>query len=68
MYIPDPIEIIESRVEKLNEQFIDENTCMGCGQKVTYELICPDPLGCGPGLCADCLPDLHEVAVEYYKE
>lgn len=54
MYIPDPIELLESRIERHMENYIDEHTCMGCGTRVDYELICPSPLGDGPALCAEC--------------
>lgn len=54
MYIPDPIELMERRIERFADDYIDENTCMGCGKKVDYELICPSSLGDGPALCAEC--------------
>ena len=53
-YIPDPIELMEARIDRLADKFIDEHTCMECGKKVDYELICPSPIGDGPGLCAEC--------------
>ena len=54
MYIPDPIELMESRIERLCEKFIDEHTCMGCKKKVDYELYCMSLMGDGPALCAEC--------------
>lgn len=54
MRIPDPIEQMNSNIERNIDNFIDENTCMCCGAKVDYELICPSPIGDGPALCADC--------------
>ena len=56
MHIPDPIELMESRQEKLMEQYVDEHTCMQCHQRVDYELICPSPIGDGPLLCEECYP------------
>jgi len=53
-YIPDPVELLEGRIEKYMEDFVDEYTCMGCGKKVDYELICPSLIGNGPALCAEC--------------
>ena len=53
-FIPDPIELMETRIERLANNFIDEYTCMECGKKVDYELICPSPIGDGPALCAEC--------------
>lgn len=52
--IPDPIELINRRMERLSDEFIDEYTCMGCGKKVNYELVCPSPTGDGPALCVEC--------------
>ena len=54
MYIPDPIELLEARQERYADEYIDEYTCMGCGKKIDYELICLSPLGDGPALCAEC--------------
>ncbi len=54
IYIPDPIELLESRIEKHMDNFIDEYTCMGCGKKVDYTLICLSPIGDGPALCVEC--------------
>ena len=54
IYIPDPIEIMQSNIERSQDQYIDEHTCMGCKKKVNYGLICPDPMGMGPALCAEC--------------
>lgn len=54
MYIPDPIELIEARIEHYMDNYIDEHTCMGCGKKVDYDLICPSSLGDGPALCVEC--------------
>ena len=53
-YIPDPIELMERRIDRLAEDYIDENTCMDCGKHVDYELVCPSPLGDGPALCYEC--------------
>ena len=53
-YIPDPVELLDDRIERYTDEFIDEHTCMGCGRRVEYELICPFPLGDGPALCVEC--------------
>gem|GEM_PF-6512959 len=55
MRIPDPIEISLSRGERLADQYVDEHTCMECGKKVDYELLCPSPIGDGPAICIECL-------------
>jgi hypothetical protein len=55
MRIPDPIELLNSRIESYMDDYIDENTCMECGKKVDYELLCPSPIGDGPALCVECL-------------
>ena len=52
--IPDPTELLNSRIERHTDNYVDENTCMECGKKVDYELICPDPLGSGPAVCIEC--------------
>jgi len=54
MYIPDSIELMNRRIERHIDNYIDEHTCMECGKKVDYELICPSPIGDGPALCAEC--------------
>lgn len=55
MYIPDPTELLESRIEDMMSKYVDENTCMQCGKKVDYDLICPSPMGDGPAICVECL-------------
>jgi hypothetical protein len=54
MYILDPIELSEARIERLMALFVDEHTCMECGKHVDYELYCMSPLGDGPGVCGEC--------------
>ena len=55
MRVPDPIELMESRIDALSDLFIDEYTCMGCQKKVDYELYCMSPIGDGPALCVECI-------------
>lgn len=52
--IPDPIELRNSKIESLMDNFVDEYTCMQCGKKVDYELLCMSPMGDGPCVCVDC--------------
>lgn len=52
--IPDPIELMENRIDRLASDYVDEHTCMICGKRVDYELICMSPLGDGPAVCAEC--------------
>jgi hypothetical protein len=54
MYIPDPTELMESRIACFNDRYIDEYTCMQCGKKVDYDLICMSPVGDGPAVCCEC--------------
>lgn len=54
MKIPDTIEQINLRVESLMDKFVDEYTCMECGKKVDYELLCMSPTGDGPAVCVEC--------------
>lgn len=51
----DLIELLEDKMDRLTDKHMDENTCMQCGKKVNYELICPHPMGYGPLVCEDCL-------------
>jgi len=53
-YIPDPIELLAARQSHLIDQFVDEHTCMSCGKKVDYDLICMSPLGDSPAVCWEC--------------
>ncbi len=53
-YIKDPIELLNSRIEKLMGEYIDEYTCMQCNKTVDYELYCVSPVGDGPAVCAEC--------------
>lgn len=52
MYMLDPLELMERRIERLCSEYIDEFTCMQCKKQVDYELICMTPDG--PALCEDC--------------
>ena len=53
-YIPYPLELMEMRIERHMDNFIDEHTCMECGKKVDYEIIGMSPMGDGIGVCAEC--------------
>ena len=55
MSIHDPIEIMDSKIERLTDDFVNENTCMQCKKTYDYEMICPDPMGMGPAICVECL-------------
>ena len=70
-YIPDPLELLEARQERWMDEFIDEFTCMECGNRYDYEMICVDPLGCGPCICDECLqkhyPGFWEEIDDYNK-
>lgn len=61
MYIPDPIEMMESRIERMADEY-QPGVCMGCGKKVDYELVCVSPAGDGPMVCAECCPKAHGVS------
>ena len=54
MSIPDPIELMESRIDSLMVDFIDDKTCMACKKEVDYDLICMSPMGDGAMVCAEC--------------
>ncbi len=53
MYIPDPIELMESRIERMIAEY-EEGVCMQCKKKVDHELICMSPMGDGPAVCEKC--------------
>jgi hypothetical protein len=53
--LQDPVEIMDSKIDRLIENFVDEYTCMNCGKKCDYECACPDFLGLGPIVCDECL-------------
>ena len=53
-YIPDPIELLKSRYERMIDMYVDEFTCMACGKKVDYDLYCMSPTGDGPCVCFEC--------------
>lgn len=55
IYIPDPLEILEARAERMMDRFVDEYTCMECGNRYDYEMTCVDPHGYGPIVCNECL-------------
>lgn len=54
MDIPDPIELMEARIDRWAEHYVDEHTCMLCGKRVDYTLLCASPLGDGPAACEEC--------------
>lgn len=54
-HIPDPLELLESRMERLMDKFVDLNTCMECGKRYDYEMYCVSPIGDGPIVCTECL-------------
>ncbi len=54
MTIPDPIEILEYRIDKLTDEYIYEYTCMNCKRKVYHDLVCMTPTGDGPAVCEEC--------------
>jgi hypothetical protein len=58
-YIPDPLELMQSRIERLEEMYVDESTCMECRKVVNYDLYCMSPLGDGPAVCAECAGIKH---------
>ena len=52
-YIPDPIEIMESNIEKMGDEY-KEGFCMMCGKEIDYE---PYPVSARPDApagCAEC--------------
>jgi len=56
-YIPDPIEIMESRIDKMSDSY-NEGHCMDCGKNVGEDnLIQATPDPCSPAVCFDCLPE-----------
>ena len=54
-YIPDPVELLEARQERLIDRFVDINTCMECGQSYGYEMVTANARPDAPLVCQDCL-------------
>ena len=53
MDIPDPSELMESRIERMMDEYV-EGECMECHEKVNHELICMSPIGDSPAICEKC--------------
>ena len=51
MCIPDPIELMEARIERHIDNYV-EGVCMNCGKEIDYEPYCLTPDG--PAVCAEC--------------
>lgn len=56
MEIPDPIELMEARIDRLMDDF--DGSCMACHKK-TNDLVCMSPIGDGPAVCAECAGLTH---------
>lgn len=53
-YIPDPIELMESRIERLSESYI-EGHCMICGKDVGEDNLLPYTAAPdSPAACSSC--------------
>ena len=52
--LQDPIELMEWRIDRLSDQYVDEYTCMACGKRVDYQLLCMSPCGDSPAVCEEC--------------
>lgn len=61
MNIPDPIELMENRIEQMIFEY-EEEKCMSCGKKVDYELIAATPSPDSPVVCFECLSDEAQAA------
>ena len=55
MGLPDPLELMVSKIDRLADEFVDLNTCMQCGRTFDYEMYCVSPTGDGPAVCIECL-------------
>ena len=67
MYIPDPIELMDSSIEHAidRQQEVGEGCCMECGKHVDYELISYSSDPAAWVVCYECLsPDQQK---EYDK-
>ena len=62
-YIPDPVELMEQRIEHECDKVTGSTyPCYNCGKRYSLEnhpWICMSPLGDGPLLCTDCQPDME---------
>lgn len=57
MYIPDPIEIMESQIERAIDRMyeVGEGCCMECGKKVDYDLIPRSSHPAAWAVCHECI-------------
>lgn len=53
-YIPDPVEIMESNIERMIGEYV-EGHCMACDKKVDYELLPVSGAPDAPVVCFECL-------------
>jgi len=53
-YIPDPIEIMESNIERHIDNYV-EGHCMECGRKIDYEPIAVSASPDAIVVCIECL-------------
>jgi hypothetical protein len=61
MNIPDPIELMEARIERETDK-IDANgyPCCKCGKRYSiddHDWVCMSPMGDGPLMCVSCFED-----------
>ena len=54
-YIPDPLEQLENSIERMIDRFVDEYTCMECGERKDYVLNTASARPDSPLICDDCM-------------
>ena len=68
MSIPDPIEIMESRMERMMANYV-EGECMQCHKQVGEDnLHCVSPIGDGPAICHECIGDVWKFPYVTYTK
>ena len=67
MYLADPLELMESRIERMCDE-IEEGKCPICKKEIDHDLI---PIGPAPDsqvMCYDCLPDSAKKAYDKFDK
>jgi hypothetical protein len=75
MYIPDPVERMDARIEDLADEFIEAQhgvpvglvRCPYCREIRDYELISVGPSPDSAACCYECLPDDLKAAYDEFE-
>lgn len=70
IYVPDPIEIMESNIERLmhEQSLLGDNVCPWCKKKADHELIQVSSYPDSPVSCYDCLDEETKKRYDKFEE